>query len=120
VWFSQIAIRLINWQLTIFHKSSPAVVFTALFASLLAVSACSFFFWKQRPRAEISGTWIAEMKKANQPTFRVGLNFASLGGKITGSVSYPMGDGGIQGGTLERVSIEGEKAFPVQPTGPIQ
>ena len=33
LWFSQIAIGLINWQLTFFHKSSPAVVFTALFAS---------------------------------------------------------------------------------------
>jgi hypothetical protein len=73
-----------------------------LIATFLLLASVSFFFWKQRPRAEISGTWIAEMKKANQPTYRVGLDFASVGGKITGSARYPTGDGSIQGGTLER------------------
>ncbi len=73
-----------------------------LIAAALLLAVVGVFLAYQRPRFDINGIWIAEMKKANQPPFRVRLDFAHAAGTLTGSVSYPTGDGAIQGGTLER------------------
>ena len=74
---------------------------SALLAAALLLTSAGLLFWRGRPKTEISGSWIAEMNKPNQRAFRVQLNLASSGGKVTGSVSYPTGDGTVQDGALD-------------------
>ena len=72
-----------------------------LIAAAILLAVVGVVLWQARPRFEINGIWIAEMKKANQPPFRVRLDLTGEAGKFTGSVRYPTGDGAIQAGTLE-------------------
>ncbi|MEO8596520.1 MAG: toll/interleukin-1 receptor domain-containing protein [Candidatus Solibacter sp.] len=74
----------------------------ACLAAALLLSSAGLLFRGERPKPEISGSWIAEMNKPNQRTYRVRLDLVSSGRKVTGSVSYPTGDGSVQGGTLEK------------------
>lgn len=73
-----------------------------LAAAALLVAMTSFAVrWSEAARFDISGTWIAEMKKPNQRPYQVRLEFAGGSGTVTGSVGYPTGDAGIQAGALE-------------------
>jgi hypothetical protein len=69
-------------------------------AALLLIVA-GLFWWDNRPSFDINGTWIAEMKKPNQPSFRVRLDLAGGTQGLIGSVRYPTGEGAIQTGRFE-------------------
>jgi len=73
----------------------------ALFAAVFLMTSAGLLFRGRRPQSDINGSWLAEMNKPNQRTYRVRLDLVDSGGKLGGSVSYPTGDGSVQGGTLE-------------------
>jgi hypothetical protein len=73
-------------------------------AAILLAASAGIYLRKGRPeppRFDISGVWIAEMEKPNQRKFRIRLDLAAEGGRLTGTVSYPTGDGAIRDGVLE-------------------
>ena len=78
-----------------------------LVAAALMAGALGVFLSKERPALqeppafEVNGIWIAEMRKPNQPPYRVRLDLAGSAGKLIGTVRYPTGEGAIQGGTWE-------------------
>ena len=84
-----------------------AIVLAALCVALIA----SMFLWNRRADPEkpqlfdIGGTWIAEMQKAGQRSFRVKLELPGAGGKVIGTVEYPTGSASIQAGKLENGSL---------------
>jgi hypothetical protein len=47
------------------------------------------------PAPVIDGDWIAEMRRAGQPPFRIRLQFHRAGDLIGGTVRYPTGDGAM-------------------------
>ena len=53
------------------------------------------------PAPVIDGDWIAEMRKPNQPPFRIRLQFQRIGGLIGGTVRYPTGDAAMHDVRLE-------------------
>ena len=69
-------------------------------AVLVIAASIGIARWKQPARIDVSGAWIAEMKKPNQSPFVVRLDLAAADGTLTGSVAYPTGDGTIQAGTI--------------------
>jgi hypothetical protein len=73
-----------------------------LSAAALLLAALGVSLWNRPPAFDINGIWIAEMKKARQPPFRVRLELAGAAGTLTGSVRYPTGDGSVQAGTLQK------------------
>src|SRR4051794_30730994 len=62
-----------------------------LSVAVLAIIAAAAAGWKQRPRFDVNGVWIAEMQKLNQQPFRIRLDLAQAGGRLTGAVGYPTG-----------------------------
>jgi hypothetical protein len=73
-----------------------------LIVAALLLTIGGLFWWNQRPRFDINGVWIAEMKKSTQPAYRVRLDLAGGTEGLTGTVRYPTGEGGIQAGRFER------------------
>jgi hypothetical protein len=53
------------------------------------------------PAPVLDGDWIAEMRKAGQPPFRIRLQFQRVGDMIGGTVRYPTGDGAMHDVTLK-------------------
>jgi hypothetical protein len=68
----------------------------------LAIMTVAGVVWKQSPRFDVNGVWIAEVQKANQRPFRIRLELAESGGTLTGAVAYPTGDAAIQAGTFQK------------------
>ena len=57
------------------------------------------------PPPVIDGDWIAEMRKPNQPPFRIRLQFQRVGDMIGGTVRYPTGDAAMHDVMLEGRSL---------------
>jgi hypothetical protein len=72
-----------------------------LSAALLLVVAVSVVVWKQWPRFDVNGVWIADMQKPNRRPYRVRLDLVNSNGELTGTVVYPSGQGAVQSGTLK-------------------
>jgi hypothetical protein len=54
---------------------------------------------------EIDGDWVAEMINASQQRYRIRLHFEQVGGRVSGLVRYPTGDGPIQDGELNGTTL---------------
>jgi len=84
-----------------------------LLAAVCVAAVAGAVLWKQRAGPEkpyvqtfhIAGTWVAEMQKPGQKTFRVKLNLSGANGKLIGTVEYPTGGATIQEGKLENGNI---------------
>jgi len=72
-----------------------------LIAAVLLLTVVGLWLWSERPRFDINGVWIAEMKKPNQPAYRVRLDLAGGTQGLIGTVRYPTGEGAIHTGRLE-------------------
>jgi hypothetical protein len=72
-----------------------------LAAAVLLAATGGMLFQKKQPPFNVNGIWIAEIQKPGQPQFRVRLDLAAEGERLTGNVAYPTGDGAIREGSLK-------------------
>lgn len=76
--------------------------FTGVFAFALIVIVGIMFVIGRSNAPEISGTWMAEMQKPDQPPYHISMTFIQAGSTLRGVVNYPTGDGQIQEGTVDK------------------
>lgn len=72
-----------------------------LAAALLLAMMAGVLSRKTQPPFDVNGVWIAEIQKPGQRPFRVRLDLAAAGERLTGSVAYPTGEGAIRDGVLK-------------------
>ncbi|MEX2264022.1 MAG: toll/interleukin-1 receptor domain-containing protein [Bryobacteraceae bacterium] len=71
-----------------------------LVPALAAFLALAVFLLTRTAGVDINGRWLAEMQKERQPPYRIRLTFEVMGDRVTGSVVYPTGEGGIHEGKI--------------------
>ena len=82
--------------------SRRRLVTAGIITSILAAAAIAGAIYSSRGPEPIplDGTWIAELQKPGQRPYRVRFDFVTSGESVTGTVSYPTGDGAVQDGEL--------------------
>ncbi len=69
---------------------------------LLVIAVIAGLFMVALPSDfDVNGVWVAEMKKEGQYPYQVRLELIESSGKLSGSVSFPTGDGVIEDGTIQ-------------------
>jgi hypothetical protein len=74
-------------------------------AGLALLAALTIYLVLRPGAADVTGTWIAEMRKPGQRVYRIRLELVSISGRVTGRVRYPTGDGVVQDGVLDGTAI---------------
>ena len=99
--FDDDATRLVNFVAGGRTRARQAVI--AGTALILLLAAGGWFARTRLVTAEsaLDGSWVAEVSKPGQPSYRVGLTLARDGNRLTGLVRYPTGEGPLLDGRVD-------------------